>query len=280
MHIHLKWVNANTQQTVTNIYRGTTTLDRNNLGTPLVVLSAGETEYYDRTVEAGTTYYYVIEYVSATTRVKSRVYSFLADYVRGAGGNVVLFGNDDFGFMGYGTFPSYTEILTKIGVGRETASPTTDAAVNGCKFSVAGKVYYSVFLSGSALDFTTTLAFLKRTDKLPITIEGINYLAYPLDMLGDGFVWDGTYSSTAPVGKRDMFEYLVIPQLPSVTIDGSWKGDVLGRVSTQGTNSPMSKAVAGMARIPYWNMTNNTIAYAASAVSSQLLHIVLELVEA
>lgn len=278
MYIRLKWVNANIQQVTTNIYRGTTTLDRNNLGTPLVTLSNGETEYYDRTVTAGVTYYYVLEYVSTNNRVKSRVYSFAADYFRGPGSNVTLFGNDDYGFMGQVSFSSYTDILTKIGIGRETTTPSSDNVLPAYKYSVAGKVYYVATISGGVLDFTTTLAFLKRTDKLPITIDGVNYLAYPMDMFGDGFVWDGTYTNKTPVGKRDLFEYTVIPLMATVAIDGTWKGDAIGRVITNAPNV-MSKATNDMARIPYWMPASNTLSFSTTVTSSQSLVIVLELVE-
>lgn len=278
MYIRLKWANANTQQVTTNIYRGTTTLDRNNLGTPLVTLSNGETEYYDRTVTAGVTYYYVLEYVSADNRVKSRVYNFVADYFRGPGGNVTITGNDDYGFMGQVSFASYTDILTKLGIGRETATPSSDAVLPAYKYSVAGKVYYVATLTGAVLDFATTLAFLKRTDKLPITIDGVNYLAYPVDMFGDEFVWDAAYTNKTPVGKRDLFEYTVIPLMATVAIDGTWKGDSIGRIITNAPNV-MSKATDAMARIPYWMPASNTLAWTTTVTSSQSLVIALELVE-
>lgn len=278
MYIRLKWTNTNTQQVTTNIYRDTTTLDRNNLGTPLVTLSNGETEYYDRTVTAGVTYYYVLEYVSANNRVKSRVYSFVADYFRGPGSNVTITGNDDYGFMGHVSFASYTDVLTKLGIGRETATPTSDASLPAYKYSVAGKVYYVATLTGAVLDFATTLTFLKRTDKLPITIDGVNYLAYPIDMFGNGFVWDGAYTSKTPVGERDLFEYTVIPLMATVAIDGTWKGDSIGRIITNAPNV-MSKATDAMARIPYWAPASNTVAWTTTVSSSQSLVIALELVE-
>ena len=279
MYIHLKWANVNTQQVVTNIYRGTTTLDRNNLGTPLVTLSNGETEYYDRTVEAGTTYYYVLEYVSATSRVKSRVYNFLADYFRGHGGSVVIHGNDDYGFMGAAVFGSYTELLSKIGVLRESTTPTVDSALTGSKFTIGGKVYIILVISGAYVDTATALAFLKRADKLPVTIDSVNYLAYPLDMSGDTFVWDGTYNNQAPSGKRDLFEQLVISQLANITIDGTWKADSLGRVNNYGNTTWLCKATSGMGRCPYWNPVGGLIGFPTTLTSSQLFNFVLELVE-
>ena len=279
MYIHLKWANANTQQVVTNIYRGTSTLDRNNLGTPLVTLSNGETEYYDRTVVGGTTYYYVLEYVSATNRVKSRVYSFLADYFRGHGNNVVIFGNDDYGFMGLATFTSYTELLAKIGIARESATPTLDGTLVGSKFSVNGKVYIAPVINATYIDITTLLAFLKRTDKMPVTIDSVNYLAYPLDMVGDTFVWNNNYVAQPPSGKRDLFEQLIVSQIPTVTMDGNWKADTIGRVNNYGAANWLCKATESMARCPYWSSASNVVNFTNTLSSTYLFTFVLELVE-
>lgn len=282
MYIHLKWTNVNTQSVTTNIYRSTTAIDRNNLGTPLVTFTDGTTEYYDRAVTAGTVYYYAIEYVGPTSRVVSNVYSFTADYVRGMGNNSVILGNDDYGFMGYTVFPSVNDMLAKIGIDRDTTTPTNDSSIGFTKYSIGGKVYYLGIVNNSWTAYASALAYFKRTDKQRITIDGIDYLNYPLDCAGSTYVFDGSYGSKVASGERDLMDYLVIPQLGGVPIDGSWKSDVLGRINSTGnTVGWVSKVDPSSSRIATWLPTTNMINYIPSSswTTQYFIPILLELVE-
>lgn len=279
MYIRLKWKNVNTQSTTTNIYRSATFIDRTNPGTPLVTLINGETEYFDRTVTLGTSYYYVIEFVAMGSKTASRNYLFTAQFVRGHGNSQVVVGDDDYGFMGYFTFPSYTAILSMLGIKREVPNPTTDGACGVYKFSIAGKVYLMVQVSSGFVDFTTALTFLKGTGKTPVTIDEISYLAYPLDLLGPDFVFNRNYANAVQAGDVSFANRLTIPQINGVPLTGK-VGESLGRVGGWVTSTYWySKTPATSDRMAYWRNDVGLVQYATAFVASNVFPIILELVE-
>jgi hypothetical protein len=101
MYNKLSWTNPNGATSITvNIYRGTAPLDRSNLSGALVSLTAGETTWTDNTALRGTTYYYVFETISATDRVVSPNYQIVTVPRRGAGPNVLLAGDYNYGYFG------------------------------------------------------------------------------------------------------------------------------------------------------------------------------------
>lgn len=100
MNLKLKWTNPNVVATSVKIYRSTTQIDRANLGTALVTLTAGETEWIDTTAVRGTTYYYVWETTTATDRSVSQNQKIVAGSRRGPGPQSLLQGDMELGYFG------------------------------------------------------------------------------------------------------------------------------------------------------------------------------------
>lgn len=100
MYIDLQWENINTVPVTVKIYRSLTPMDRAALGTPIATLSAQETTYRDSDVTRGTKYYYMFETISSTDRVVSNNKEIVAVPRRGAGSNVLLVGDFDYGYFG------------------------------------------------------------------------------------------------------------------------------------------------------------------------------------
>lgn len=101
MYNKLTWTNPNGATPITvNIYRGVAPLDRANLTSPIVSLTAGETTYTDNTALRGVTYYYVFETISATDRTVSQNYPITTIPRRGAGPNTLQAGDYNYGYFG------------------------------------------------------------------------------------------------------------------------------------------------------------------------------------
>lgn len=278
MYIHLKWNNVNTQSVTTNIYRSLTTIDRANPGTPLVTLDGAVLDYYDRTVTSGTTYYYVLEFVNGTNKVASRNYQFTAQYMRGHGNSLVIFGDDHYGYMGYWTLPSFTSVLSMLGVNRETSAPSYDAPLDTYKYSINGKVYNLGVVASSFIDVATALTFLKRTDKLPLTIDGINYLAYPVDCRGADYVWT-TQIQKPQAGDTSFSDKLILPLISNRTLTGR-AGEALGNVFNHNqTNVWLSKTSPEATLMTNWQLSTNNVSYSNGTNGSTYFVFVLELVE-
>lgn len=100
MALRLNWKNPNAFPTTVEIYRGDAPLDRAALSNPLAVLSAGETTWVDNTAEFDTTYYYVFVTKTATDRVVSMNKEITVIEKRGAGGQKIQIGNENYGYFG------------------------------------------------------------------------------------------------------------------------------------------------------------------------------------
>lgn len=100
MNLKLKWTNLNTVPVTVKIYRGTSPVDRANLGTALVTLTAGEVEWTDTTAVRNTTYYYVFETLTATDRSVSQNQKIVATARRGPGPQLLLQGDMEYGYFG------------------------------------------------------------------------------------------------------------------------------------------------------------------------------------
>jgi hypothetical protein len=176
MFINLAWTNVNSGAVTTNIYRGTAELDRKNLGTPLVTLTNGETTYKDTNVTLGTTYYYVIEFVSAGVRTSTRNYPMVAQYVRGHGNPTVVLGNDAYGFIDSVSFGRTVSLLTQLGM--PTAGIADNALPAGLKFSYNGKVVVAIPITTSliASSYNSFGSLLNNNAGLPVSFDGFNYL--------------------------------------------------------------------------------------------------------
>jgi hypothetical protein len=143
MYNKLSWTNPNGATSITvNIYRGTAPLDRANLSGALVSLTAGETTWTDNTALRGTTYYYVFETISATDRTVSPNYQIVTVPRRGAGPNVLLAGDYNYGY--FGSVPSASFIngnALKNAVGL-SAVVITSVSPKWHKYARNGKVIY------------------------------------------------------------------------------------------------------------------------------------------
>lgn len=279
MYIHLKWKNVNSQDVTINLYRSTTTIDRNNPGTPLITLPGSATEYVDNTVVKGTTYYYVIQFVNGNSKMSSNNYAFLADYKRGPGNNVVMCGTDDYGFMGYGSWQSLNQLLTGIGVGRETTTPTNDLTVTYYKFSVDGAVYYSLFVSMQYVNAANMLAFSKRQDPLHVVFDGLSYLAFIPNFAGADWVRTDYSSGKKPMGDRSLATKLILPCLNNNSLRGI-PGEELGCVDTQSsTNYYLSKSDPDATSLLSWYPANDSMYWAAAPSNSWISPVTLKLVE-
>lgn len=104
MNLKLKWTNNNTVPVTVEIYRGTSPIDRNNPGTPVVTLTNQETEWTDPDAVVGTLYYYLFVTISANDRNVSQNFPIRAVYRRGPGPSNIIYGDYDLGF--YGTLSS------------------------------------------------------------------------------------------------------------------------------------------------------------------------------
>jgi hypothetical protein len=140
MNLKLKWTNLNTGSITVKIYRGTTPVDRANLGTALVTLSAGETEWIDTTVVRGTTYYYVFETITPNDRAVSQNKTVIAGPRRGPGPQSLIAGNAEYGYMGEilaVDFTNTAELRAAVGMSVGTVAV---AAPSWHKFMRLGKV--------------------------------------------------------------------------------------------------------------------------------------------
>lgn len=278
MYIHLKWDNKNTRDVSVNIYRSLTTIDRNNPGTPLATVSGDVEEYFDRTVTQGITYNYIIQFVNGTNKATSRNYTFTANYQRGPGNNVPVVGNDEYGFMGMLTFGGLNSILDTLGIGREVTNPTDNPLVTAYKYSLKGEVYYLLYIGGSQVNATNALTFAKRAEPLPVTFDGINYLASLPDYKGDG--WSQTdYTTKPPVGDRSMATRLTLPYMWFTSIRGI-PGEELGCIHSITLSFAHVSATAPSAdRFACWRGDLDNITHALTLSSSYAYPVILKLVE-
>lgn len=100
MYIKLKWTNQNVQPVTTRIYRNDTAVDKTQLGTPLVTLTAGETEWNDPNVVRNATYYYTFETIGQTDTVFSNPIKVVAVSRTGPGPQQLQFGDLNYGYFG------------------------------------------------------------------------------------------------------------------------------------------------------------------------------------
>lgn len=142
MYIKLKWTNLNTGAFTTNIYRDTVQIDRANLGTPIVSLTQGESEYQDNDVVRGQQYYYVFETLNAGDRSVSINYAFKAIPRRGAGPNDIVIGDYEYGYFGTllaSDFIATADLMARVGFSGGTVQ---NVAPTWYKYARAGKVLY------------------------------------------------------------------------------------------------------------------------------------------
>jgi len=140
MAIKLSWTNRNTQSVTTSIYRGDAPLDRNNLGTPLVVLTNNETSWVDTTAAQGSTYYYVFKTSNGSETIVSRNQKQQAAETRGPGSNVFQYGDRELGLydvIGADMFISAANLNTLVG----GATSGVVANSNWYKLARKGKVF-------------------------------------------------------------------------------------------------------------------------------------------
>lgn len=233
MFINLTWTNANIGSVVTNIYRGTAELDRKNLGTPLVTLNNGETTYKDTSVTLGVTYYYVIEFVSGGTKVTTRNFPLVAQYVRGHGNPTVVLGSDAYGFMDYVSLGRISSLLTQLGM--PTTGITDGTLPQGVKFTYNGKVVVATQLTVSSIaaNYQALSPLLNNSDGIQVTIDGFKYLVrIPKGMPAS---WDNASRPTTAMDWDTDFIKLCLSQYNAMT---PYDAETLGKLNS------FSKSVA------------------------------------
>lgn len=284
MYIYLKWGNPNTQPTTVNIYRSSGVINRLSPGTPLVTLDGSVTEYFDRTVTLGSSYYYVFEFVAGSNKVTSRNYQFTAQYQRGHGGAVVVVGDDNYGYMGYWSSGSLNQVCAQVGLLRGGQYVNTDYTLSCLKFSIKGKVYNAYTLTASQFEATSLLTFLQQDTKHPVIIDGINYLVYPANVLGAGYDFTAAPEITVPVDRDDISEKLMLPQLMALD-DANRDTSTFGKVSATSIGSNANRMTGrtgkNTTRIPTYAYDVDTVIWQpiASTPNSTYVCFIFELVE-
>lgn len=209
MYIDLKWDNINTGTITTNIYRGTAALDRANLGTPLATFNTKTTTYRDNTVTAGITYYYVIEFVANGERTSTRNFSASAVFTRGHGNNMVMFGNDNYGFMDQVTILTSNQVTALLGL---PVTGTADTAVGSAmKFSYKGKaVIVMVVPIANMAKVYNDLTPLFNTTGIRVTVDTFIYNVTIPNVLPD--TWDGASAPSGVLASPDAVAKLFTSQ--------------------------------------------------------------------
>lgn len=100
MALRLNWKNPNAFPTTVEIYRGDAPLDRTALSNPIAVLPGTTTSWVDNTAAFDATYYYVFVTKTDTDRVVSMNKEITVTEKRGAGGQKILLGDDNYGYFG------------------------------------------------------------------------------------------------------------------------------------------------------------------------------------
>lgn len=141
MALKLKWKNPNKGATTIDIYRSDTS--QVDTTTPLVTLSNGELEWVDMNAQFGKTYFYVWAVNTLNDRVVSRPQKIEVSDRRGPGSNLLLQGNENYGYYGNvssGDFINTGVILSAL----KTLSgiPSTVIFPTWYKFIRNGKVFF------------------------------------------------------------------------------------------------------------------------------------------
>lgn len=100
MYLKLAWINRNVVEDGTRIYRSLSSIDVNNLPTPIAVVGPGVTEYIDDTVVRGFTYYYRLGVYKGSEMSLSAEFSLLAEPSNGPGPQSLATGDTEAGFYG------------------------------------------------------------------------------------------------------------------------------------------------------------------------------------
>lgn len=141
MALKLKWKNPNKGVTMIDIYRSNTA--QVDTTTPLITLYDGELEWIDTTAQIGKTYYYVWAVNTLKDRVVSRPQKIEVSDRRGPGSNLLLHGNENYGFYGSvssGDFINTGVILSALK--SLTGIPTTVVFPTWYKFIRNGKIFF------------------------------------------------------------------------------------------------------------------------------------------
>lgn len=110
MEFKLRWENPNTFDTVVNIYRGVAALSFSTLGSPIATLSNGETEWVDRDLVYGNTYYYMLTVTANGQTIPTLNQTFRAVNRRGIGPESIIAGDDRLGYMGTVTYDEAMDV--------------------------------------------------------------------------------------------------------------------------------------------------------------------------
>lgn len=232
MALKLKWKNPNKGTTTIDIYRGTT--PNVDLTTPLVTLSNGELEYIDTTALFDQTYYYVWAVNTANDRVVSRPQKIEVTDRRGPGSNVLLQGNEDYGFYGTVTSADFVSSAPIVAAAKtQTGLPTGVLYPLWYKFTRKGKILFVPNVTFGKFNWNTLYnagLIFGTNDTGPKDAGTVNQLV-TVDVNGDlflvrcptgypeGMTWDGgnlTELDSLAGAETHYCEYddLMLPILP------------------------------------------------------------------
>lgn len=229
MALKLKWKNPNKGATTVDIYRGDTSVV--DLTTPLATVANGVLEYVDTTALFGKTYYYVWAVNTLTDRVVSRPQKIEVTDRRGPGSNVILHGNEDYGFFGRIASADFVNSATIMAACKSLVGmPTTLLYPTWYKFIRHGKVLFlpgqffgeviwnNLYNAGVVYGANNNGPAGTVNQLTTFTYNGDTFLIRCLDGFPDGLVWDGGATptpDTLPGAEDNYSEYedLLYPML-------------------------------------------------------------------
>ncbi len=141
MPLQLNWVNRNTGEDGTRIYRAQTPMDLAALPEPLVSLAPGITTYLDETIERNKVYHYLFETFKGQDRAfsKEQILGVYPD--TGPGPQTLLRGDFKHGYFG---IVSQSELFTAAELTSLVSAPGSQygGAIEWLKFAIDGKILF------------------------------------------------------------------------------------------------------------------------------------------
>ncbi|ANZ48456.1 putative virion structural protein [Erwinia phage vB_EamM_Caitlin] len=235
MALKLKWKNPNVGATTIDIYRGDTV--NVSLTTPLVTLTNGELSWVDTTALFGKTYYYVWAVNTATDRVVSRPQKIEVNDRKGPGPNLLMHGNESYGFFGTVASADFINNNTLLSVAKNLSGiPQGSVYPTWYKYIRNGKVLFvpNVTLGDTTWQSLYNAGFVYGANNngpsgagsvnqlTTFELNGDLFLVRATKAFPEGVAWDGTLGSydldamPEMVGKFSEYEDLLFP-MSSIT---------------------------------------------------------------
>lgn len=303
MKITLNWVNRNTGEDGTKVYRSLTTMNPASLPAPIVTLASGITTYDDTDVTRGATFFYRLGIFKGADFAISNEVSLSALPSSGPGPQTLLAGDYEAGYFGTLTaLELFTgeELAFKCGL---TAGALQNSGTDWLKFAYKGKILfvpkqtiryniswkalYNLGLVFGTNDTGTNLpasvSAAPINQQKIISKNGINYKVRLLKGAASNpysFTTSGTYDSYGLEGSEwnDLI-YKVVNQVPVAQKGGNW-GTIADSAiydanyswstticqETSGVNALVRGGLVntGVGQVGYANQIDNTILVTAA----------------